>query len=94
MAEPKLARQAVALLQSFAELLFFLPIGSRKLLTAPHDDASAFGALSHAAAIGQMRIRKLLDSSPDHEIGVFLYLALMYLAVLVQYDFWHSTFSC
>ena len=63
------------------------------MFAAGDDAAGAFAAFSHAAAVGQVRIRKLLDAGSDHEIRVFLHFAAMRLAILVNDDIWHFELS-
>jgi hypothetical protein len=86
---PQLADQSIAQVQSFREEFFLLPVRCGQMFTAVDDSARALGAFSHAAAVRQVRIRKLFDAGPDDQIGVFPDLALMNLAILVNDYFGH-----
>src|SRR5262249_55863196 len=60
------------------------------MLAALDDQRGAFAAFAHAAAVQEVRIRKLPDAGPHDEIGVFLDLAVKGLAVAVKHDVWHG----
>ena len=81
---PQLADQSITQVQSIAQEFFLLPVRLGEMLAAIDDFARALGTFSHAAAVGQVWIRKLPDPGSDDQICVFLDLTLMDLAVFVN----------
>src|SRR5205823_4439906 len=91
--DPQLAAQAVAELQPLADDRLLFPVRLGQMLAALEDLAHAGAALAHAASVLEMRKRELLDAGPHDEVAVFLDLALVHLAVLMDGDLGHGLYT-